>query len=146
MWSNCCRAFFLLCCFDWASQKWGPIVVVLFPIVECQKLSFMPTSGRPRDQFLRTFSAFSRLVAVFGLLFQRPFSPSLIDRSIDRSIVPQQNKSSHASSSIQCQKRKKKKNVQNSSPWLLRKWITSGSCSGGVFGMRFWLSSLVPST
>jgi hypothetical protein len=46
----------------------------------------MPTSGRPRDQFLRTFSAFSRLVAVFGLLFQRPFSLSLVDRSIYRSI------------------------------------------------------------
>ncbi len=116
-----------------------------FPRGGCQKLSFVSKSGRPRDQSLRTFSAFPRFVGVFGLLFQRPFR-SL--SSIDRSIVPQQKKSSHASCSIQCQqgKKKKKKNVQNSSPWLLRKWFTSGSCSDGVFGLRFLLSSLGSST
>ncbi len=163
MVSNCCRAFFLLC-----FKKIGRPLISLFPGVGvrnlvscpqvgvpffsfprggCQKLSFMPTSGRRRDQSLRTFSAFPRFVGVFGLLFQRPFrSRSFIDRSIDRLSRNKKDPVTQVVQSSANKEKKSKKNVQNSSPWLLGKWFTSRSCSDGVFGMRFLLSSLGSST
>ncbi len=87
--SNCCRAFSSCVLKNWASiyfffPRGGCQKLSFMPTSGCQNLSFMPTSGRPHDQLLRTFSAFSGFVAVFGLLFQRPFSLSVVDRSIDR--------------------------------------------------------------
>ncbi len=58
-----------------------PFISFFFPWGGCQKLSFVSKSGRPRDQSLRTFSAFPRFVGVFGLLFQRPFR-SLLENGL----------------------------------------------------------------
>jgi hypothetical protein len=71
-------------------------------------------------------------VGVFGLLFQRPFR-SL--SSIDRSIVPQQKKSSHASCSIQCQQGKKK---QKKRPKLVTMASWKMVYIQIVFGWCFW--------